>query len=176
VFDEAADVLKKCFEKFKQEGIRPAIVLSLGENPACKIYIETRFFDFDYCKYGRDNNGVVRKEFPFGLVRPAVKTTLNLKKMFCGLSSENREKIAFSNYAGGFVCNNLGYQAGRYFIDQKPSVPYGFFHLPSDKDCGATWSTTTNKAEPIADLLQAAFDEIPSPFPGAAEADPRCRS
>src|SRR5690606_34786330 len=120
-FEKAYPQLENCLKKFNTD-----MTIVLGET-GCKLKAEFVGRNIDKT-YGPDNSGVERHNTPIIKdAEPFLSLRYPLPQMYCGLPSELRRKVALSNNAGSFVCNNVAYQMRYNYQDQM----MGLIHVPS---------------------------------------------
>jgi pyrrolidone-carboxylate peptidase len=124
IYDKAFAQTEDCLKALTE---RPVLVIALGES-TCELKIETMMRNNDK-SHGPDNAGNERRNTRIVQEGPDVLgMRYPLPEMYCALSSIERKQVDVSNNAGGFVCNNTGYQMSYHYAD----IQYGFIHVPAN--------------------------------------------
>ena len=124
IYDKGFAQTEDCLKALTE---RPVLVIALGES-TCQLKIETMMRNNDK-SHGPDNAGNERRNTRIVPEGPEVLgMRYPLPEMYCALSPAERRQVDGSNNAGGFVCNNTGYQMSYHYAD----IQYGFIHVPAN--------------------------------------------
>jgi pyrrolidone-carboxylate peptidase len=124
IYDKAFAQTEDCIKALTE---RPVLIIALGES-TCELKIETMMRNTDK-SHAPDNAGNERRNTRIVQEGPDVLgMRYPLPEMYCALSPAERKQINVSNNAGGFVCNNTGYQMSYHYGD----IQYGFIHVPAN--------------------------------------------
>ncbi len=149
VYDEAAHVAQKCYEKINP---KPKSVISLGEG-GCEIDLETAAHNLDDTPDFPDNKGQIREARRIIEGAPdSIGFTLPVAQMYCSLPPERRGRVDPSSSTGEYVCNNTAFRLASFF--RKSSVKYGFIHVPNSEFCSKEEKDPGINAGLIADMIR----------------------
>ncbi len=141
IFDKAYAQTEDCLKALPEQ---PLMVLALGES-TCQLKVETIMRNIDKTR-GPDNAGGERNNSRIIQEAPdAIGMRYPLPQMYCALTVSERNSMDVSNSAGGFVCNNTGFQMSYHY----PEIQYGFIHVPAN-NC----SNLTKKTDVAVGILE----------------------
>jgi pyroglutamyl-peptidase len=153
-YDRGAAVALECIQ-----GRKPDLVLSFGAG-GCEVDFETRGHNRDRT-YAADNAGVIRDSN--SAIIPGAPEYLYFNAPMAAIFEHavqyTEAKLAPSEDAGGYVCNNTAYLLAHAFARPNSPTRFGFIHVPPTT-CGSGMADPDLLARTINDALRAAMPEL----------------